>query len=751
MPALDLEITELPSSRLPITRIDYRLDGGTALELPGGTAAGTRKLLLASTAAVAVQVRAVAGGRAGPWSVAKTAVPYDVPSGPEPEPGPQPEPGPEPLPQASTIYVDPSRAASGDGLAPATALKALPAGPFAAGTTIKVRGGTKLPAGIVMNSPASAGSPVVLDLNDARDWGTGPAIITGETPVGGSWTSSTINGNTAWTNAPPEAEQPVLFQGENPRFQPAQFPTPAILSQNGNFRGGDFWSLAASSVTATTVDVNGNPTAKQWLDAAHAIEPLTERAEMVLWQDRNLRATRRVQSYVNGIITLTSSFAPITGQSVTYFGIQNHPSALLVPGQMIWKDGTEVTILPFSGANPNSIEMTYPAIVPWGVRIERGHNHVRGGLFRRMRPNGLQDGATTGRRASAISIPHNASARVGCKVLRPQFEEVLSINTASTVPATIRIENWTDVLVEDAVLTDCSSYGIAMFDCINSFVLGAQIVRNGTTGVTARRLKGCGFIGCDIRDPNSVHGNCMSIYEGNEDCLFLFNNFRITNEGSNSPAFVTHALKNCMVAFNTSRHAADGGVTLSQHTPNGSYRPLEGDGPYNVWANNVALNGGKIAFNLRDTGNPGSTVINNIVDVLAYDRMPAGGDWVDIYASYDNADAAAQATYLRPRLRGFNVWTRNSNLGNSYPIGNAERAAMNEIVRSGTARTALFTDLAADDFRPASTELAQGLSWVFDHPLAVGMTPVAIDWIGRYRPDGSDAFDWRAVNWGGLK
>jgi hypothetical protein len=31
------------------------------------------------------------------------------------------------------------------------------------------------------------------------------------------------------------------------------------------------------------------------------------------------------------------------------------------------------------------------------------------------------------------------------------------------------------------------------------------------------------------------------------------------------------------------------------------------------------------------------------------------------------------------------------------------------------------------------------------------MTPVAIDWIGRYRPDGSDAFDWRAVNWGGLK
>jgi hypothetical protein len=66
MPALDLGITELPSSRLPITRIDYRLDGGTALELPGGTTAGTRKLLLASTAAVAVQVRAVAGGRAGP-------------------------------------------------------------------------------------------------------------------------------------------------------------------------------------------------------------------------------------------------------------------------------------------------------------------------------------------------------------------------------------------------------------------------------------------------------------------------------------------------------------------------------------------------------------------------------------------------------------------------------------------------------------------------------------------------------------
>jgi hypothetical protein len=744
MPALDLEIAGLPASRLPITRIDYRLDAGAALELPGGTAAGTRKLLLASTAAVSVQIRAVSGGRAGPWSVAKTAVPYDVPSEPEPKPEP------EPIPQGATIYVDPTRTASGDGLTPATALKALPAGPFAAGTTIKVRGGTRLPAGIVMNSPGTAEQPVVLDLNDAGDWGTGPAIISGETVVAGTWTSSTINGNTVWTNTPPDSGSPIIFQGENPRFYPAQFPTPSVLSQNGNFQGGNFWSLAASSITSTTIDVNGNAEAKAWLDAAHAAEPLTERAAMVLWQDRNLRATRTVASYVNGVITLTSSFAPITGQNPTRFGIENHPSALLVPGQMIYRDGTEVTVRTFDGANPNSAGMVYPAIVPWGVRINRGHNHVRGGLFRRMRPNGQEGSATTGRRASAILIPHNASFRTGCKILRPQMEEVLCINTASTVPAVIRIENWTDVLVEDPQLTDSASYGIAMFDCVNSFVLGATIVRNGTTGVTARRLKNCGFIGCDIRDPNSVHGNCMSIYEGNEDCIFLFNNFRITNAGSSSPAFVTHALKRCMVAFNTSRHAADGGITLSQHTPNGSYRPADGDGVLNVWANNVALNGGKIAFNLRDRGNPGSTVVNNIVDVLAYDKLPNPG-WVDITDTYDSASPEEQAAYLQPRIRGFNVWTRNSNLGNNYPIGNAERAAMNEIVRSGTARTALFADLATDDFRPASAELAQGLSWVFDHPLAVGLTPVAIDWIGRYRPDGSDAFDWRAVNWGGLK
>jgi hypothetical protein len=457
MPALDLEIAELPASRLPITRIDYRLDGGPALELPGGTAAGTRQLLLASTASVAVQIRAVSGGRAGPWSVAKTAVPYDVPSEPEPEPEP------EPIPQGATIYVDPTRAASGDGLTPATALKALPAGPFAAGTTIKVR------------------SP----------W-AGPGLA--------------------------------------------------------------------------------------------------------------------------------------------------------LPG----------------------------------------------------------------------------------------------------------VENWKDVLIEGATITDSGGYGIAMYNCSNSYAVGCNIERSGTTCMTMRFNEGCGFIGNTMKDPSNVHGNAMSLYEGNTDCLILFNTCRITNAESSSPGMVAHGLNRCTVAFNIARNASDG-VTMQQHVPGGAYKPGYGtglgDGPFNIWANNVALNAGKVAFNIRDNGNPGSTVVNNIVDTLAYNKMPIGDGWVNVEDTYDTASSEERAAYLRPVTRRRNVWTRTYSLGSTYPIQSAQRSALEEPVRTGTARSALFADLANEDLRPADPLLLEGHAWSFSY----GTFSTVIDWIGRYRPDGGEAFDWRSVNWGNLK
>jgi hypothetical protein len=463
----------------------------------------------------------------------------------------------------------------------------------------------------------------------------------------------------------------------------------------------------------------------------------------------NLRASRAILSYVDGLLTF-ESFSPIAGKTTFYFGISNHPSALLVPGQYLTTAET-ITIRPHEDANPNSAGITYPATRAWGIRLGASHIHVKGGVIRRMRTVGaVGTGTQTGRYSSAILLPHIASGRTGARIIGTVIEDMANQSGNSTTPASIRVENWKDVLIEGVTITDSGGYGIAMYNCSNSYAIGCNIERSGTTCMTMRLNEGCGFIGNSMKDPSNVHGNAMSLYEGNTDCLILFNTCRITNPESSSPGMVAHGLKGCTVAFNTARNASDG-VTMQQHVPGGAYKPGYGtglgDGPSNIWANNVALNAGKVAFNIRDNGNPGSTVVNNIVDTLAYDKMPIGDGWVNVEDNYDTASSEERAAYLRPVNRRRNVWTRTYPLGSTYPIQSTQRSALEEPVRTGTARSALFADLANDDLRPVDPLLLEGHAWSFSY----GTFSAAIDWIGRYRPDGSEAFDWRSVNWGNLK
>jgi hypothetical protein len=290
------------------------------------------------------------------------------------------------------------------------------------------------------------------------------------------------------------------------------------------------------------------------------------------------------------------------------------------------------------------------------------------------------------------------------------------------------------------------------------WVLGTEVSDNGTTGMTFRRSTNCGIIGCSVFDVNNVHGNCVSIYDGdNENIIVLFNYFRNFNDGSTGPGFVAHGLRKALLAFNTAIHAgpqssSTSAITFSQHTPNSTtYRPGggsgNGDGPFNVWANNIALNSLKVAYNMREAGNPGSMLVNNIVDTLAYNGLPIGDAWPNLTdEEYATADIETQAAFLRPKTRGFNVWTRD----HAQYIGAANRAALNEIVITGDNRTALFVDLANDDVGPADPILFEGHSWSFSHPL-LAMSPVQITWRGRSRPDGTDAVNWRDIpTFGGL-
>ena len=76
---LDIVISALPASpKHPVTRIDYRLDGGTYSSLIG-VETGTYRITILAGAPVSVQLRAVSAAGPGPWSEAIAITPTATP------------------------------------------------------------------------------------------------------------------------------------------------------------------------------------------------------------------------------------------------------------------------------------------------------------------------------------------------------------------------------------------------------------------------------------------------------------------------------------------------------------------------------------------------------------------------------------------------------------------------------------------------------------------------------------------------
>jgi hypothetical protein len=754
------------------------------------------------------RLRFVANGLAGPWSAGEvgTAAGEEDPPAPvswspgfdgeilvterveEPEePGvgdpPPPPPPPPPLPDLTVIWVDPTQLAGGDGLTAATARSTLPTGPFTAGTRIKVRGGTtvQLPdAGFLINTSGTAEQPITLDLNYFDDWGDGPAILSGSRPIPSGWSSHTVNGATVWRVAmnPQEIEEGLidLYQGAD-KFYECRFPTPANIRFPADWgRAGEFWEVPRSSrVNSTTIQIPEGAI-RTWLNAAHAVEALNVRSAIMMQGEHNSTQVRNIVSYDPGTGILThdvNNTNPVAG-TVWRLGLRNHPSAMIVEGQYLRDPlaGT-VDVLTFDGADPTTVEMERNGFIQWGVRLTGNHNRLLGGIIRRLNPTGA---ANPNRERSVISCyVSNTAERTGVHIVGTIVED-----TGVCATATIHIVRYIDTIIRDIVVRRVRAYGMLASDCTRLFVVGSTFLQTGSTCLSMRRGIDSGVIGCTTRDPEgNSHANAVSIYNGNANCLFLFNDFRIVEPEVGNNVFTNHSLAQCLVAFN---------ITMSERQPDGSslrrssyvqwnqesnFR-LGGssgaDGIDNRYSNNVFMcRRNREGFSWRQNGNPGAWCTNNIAHgLLDTVRAPVGGAWVDHLDKYTwtgtttttTATSGEAAVFLAPRQVTRNVMTgypdhlqsnRRATLADLVSWGNIDRV---DGLNDDANRRAIFRDWDARDFRPSLSFATQemvtsGEPWTFDNALVPGVS-LTVNWIGRYRPDGTEAFDWRLINFANL-
>ena len=787
---LRITVDQPPRSVLPLEKYQIRInqDNLEISDLTGSPDLETYDVIVANPAITLVELRAVSGANqdrvaewapidgyeviAGSLGFSNAALTFRIVDVVEPPVDPE-DPPPPPLPDAeilSTTWISSSAAPGGTGTQ-ASPLQVHPDRMPLIGERWKFKGGEEHTFDFNCTAAGTVTNPIVFDFNLANDWGSGPAVVTHETAIETTWTSSTVNGATVWTTQQADLYSPLyVFQGTRERFITAQYPlsldadgmpvTP--LRANGNFRGGNFWAIPLAAKTNTTIDVNANPTAKAWLDAAHAVEPLETRTDAIVWSTNNLRSTRKIISYIAGVIT--HEWHSRINKSTHYFAIANHPSALRCPGQMIYRDNNDITVRMSDGQNPNLVSMSYPGDCRWGLRMGNSHQYLWGGLWKRMRPTGNAKGTNAGAAiASVFVLPDNASGRTGARIIGPTIEECYGYASSSVAHATVRINTWSDFVVRDLTMTLCTGYGIAAFDTTNGWILGCNITKTSTTAITARRMFQCGFIGNFIGEVASVHGNCISVYEGNEDCLFLFNNMRNENQTATAPIFVGHGFHKCAIAFNIAVHrgTADSAVVLSQWTPNTTYpRHLDGDGPFNIWANNIAWSNLGVAMNPRDGGNPGAIIINNFADTLKWVREPVAAlDWVNLYGdgtmtTYDAATAEQKTAYRAAcghavAASGFgnNHIGNNNNTGSNMPTSTAQSYGQ---VFLQSSRATYFAGETEYNFIPVDPRADNGIAWTFDTNLASDFVPVPISHVTPYKRNGTLPFDWRDINWGGL-
>lgn len=586
------------------------------------------------------------------------------------------------------IHVDPEGGDDAcDGQSPETARRTPPS-PEALepGDRVLFKGGTRLRETLEISRGGTAEAPVVYDGNSRGEWGEGPAILDGSEPLANCRPCGDLA--SLWqTDRPEGAVTDLLIHQGDQAFALAQLPEPKRLDQPedvSTFQRAD----------AEWREELGDGKRTSWLECPAMFGPeagdLTQGALVRLHVYGNFVRTYPITDHdpARGVVRLGpdavgGESGPPDVHKSRLFALVNTRAGLRRPGQFVVEDD-RLVMHPHADPAQTPFDV---ARLHGGVFVSADHVDVRGFRVEKLRAG------------EGIRGRNGSSGRV--RGLRVVGNEVCRSRTSRG----IWFERCDDSIAYGNHVHDLpDGRGLLANNSQRSSFVKNRSERIAGTCLSVYGGQDCKVIGNRIGDPLGVHSNGMSFYMGNRGTQVLFNTVMIPEAAAF--AMTMQDAGEMLVAFNTlvSRDFAS-----FSHHPDKGYGGGEIGG--HVWLNNLVLTTeDDRAFRMASTkAREGSILANNIADGFVVDG-------VEPFA-----------------FRSSNVYTRRRS-GTGLSLSTME--AIGEYEGD---RDAMFRDVESWDLRPSEAwreTLAAGSPFM--------VNGVRVDWIGRYRPDGSEAWDWDA-------
>lgn len=584
----------------------------------------------------------------------------------------------------ATFFVDPAVGRDDrDGRDPSAPRRSPPVAP-PPGARILFRGGARLQAPLKIRAGGALDLPVIYAAGSAHGYGSGPVIVDGWSPLDG-WRQA---GERLWTRPIPEdmsAVSALIHQADGRYLALAQSPAPPDPFDTEN---------TEHFFEADTVDILDDGRGVLFAPGilAQLADDLAQTAYVRVHVVGNWVRTHRVIEYDSrlGRLLIDSksvgrgqSTSPLDFLRTRRFAVINHRAGLSVPGTYVVDHAAGLIVLhPHDEGDPNAQRLL----------LARGHGGIEI-MANHVRVEGFH----------VEGIAADAGVRVGAREARVRNVTVsgVEVSRSAVSPAGITVSYGDDCLIYGNQIHDLDNGRGLLAGGSRNVIKKNHITRVRSTGLSVFGGKECLVIGNHIGDPMGTHANGMSFYIDNIKTKILFNTVFAPNR--NIIGIAIQNAESILIAFNTFVVRQDRAAAHHPNSRNGS--PDRGG---HVWANNLMLTArDNRAWNMHPASLSNTTIVNNIADGISFAAPP---------------EIALRSRNLMTRQRdGVGLRTEQIRM-----IGDM-------IAR----RSTIFRNLATWDLRPSPAGariLAQG------HPIMIEGR--LIDWIGRYRPDGSEAWDW---------
>lgn len=595
------------------------------------------------------------------------------------------------------------------GTAEAAPRRTVPARPDP-GTTIYLRRGTTYRQPIVLEGAGRPGAPVVLD---GQSWGAPEAPkarLDLSAPVGGWRPGPVLGGAPTWEMPVPAEMQEnaevfrflMLFQGER-KIHWAQDPAP---------RNPDYRSEAFSEFHAfQSLRENGDTLFLRAPAVFGTLATSPVGYYVRVWIEGNQLSTRRIRAYDPDLGEIAIDRATRGGNpsmKVPRFAIIGHPDAITEPGLMAYDAARQVVTVRLHDDQPPDAADIRHAAGGTGIRITAPHIEVRGIEVRRCMNMGHRSGGIV----ALMGSGHGDAAGV---VIADNDVRDCAVRGAGILYSHGSAQHrLVDVRVERNTAFNLPAPG-----CRGVFGtrLRGGLVRlnhaggNQSTSISLYSSIGTRVYGNTAGKSAGVHGNGFSFYEGCRELVVMFNTVFLPEGGG--LALTAQSAASCVFACNTLM--TRDGSTVAHHPPAARY-PEEGG---HLWANNIIQTmGDNRAFQINArqpregrgvAPTTGTVLVNNIAQGIVSDLTTG---------------LARRTHNVVTALRGNQLSVR-------------ELMAIGDVYVPD--RNKLFIDWRQGDFRPT----AEGWRTYLSRGEPIRIRGVVLDWIGRYRADGSDAWDWR--------